>query len=77
MAQHRISVLKVFGLKPYLDETAEDHNGNTYADFAELMEKQSRPTDAEVAAEFGVSPMTIGNWRRVYADEKEKPRPSL
>lgn len=66
------------GLKPYLDSTAERHNGLKYKDFAiRINPLRKHPVPKTVIAEdFGVSSATIYSWLKVYKAEKEEVIPS-
>lgn len=60
------------GLEPYLDGTAEKHNGLRYKDFLSRIDniKRKYPIPKTVAAEdFGVSPGTFYTWIRRHRAE--------
>lgn len=60
------------GLKPFLDGTAEQHNGLKYKDFLSRIRPRKHPISKATAAEdFGVSRETWYRWLRKHAAEQE------
>lgn len=73
MPTPKIPIIESVGLEFYLNATVDKHNDNTFADFVELISKQPRPTDVDVAAEFGVTSPTAAHWRAIYDKQAGAP----
>lgn len=69
MPRHKILTSREALLK-HLDAKADEHNGNTGADLAELLDRRLRPTNKDIADEFGISAARMAEWIKVY-DSKE------
>jgi hypothetical protein len=64
--------IKNIGLKNYLDQTAEQHNGYGYDFFRKSIEVPVPPTTNSLARTFNVSRLTMGKWLSIYKEEQKK-----
>lgn len=62
--QHPKSIQDFGGLKPYLNSTADRHNGLKYRDFKSRIDPKRKhpPSKASIAEDFGVNSRTIYSW---------------
>lgn len=68
----KIPIRKV-GLKKYLNETREEHNGQGYDEFVffttTLVHNNGTPDRSSIAKAFGVHRKTIYKWLDIYTKE--------
>ena len=58
------------GLKKYLDETKDRHNGEGYDRFVFYMKPELRMNNAAVGRIFSVTRKTISKWKKIYLEEQ-------
>jgi hypothetical protein len=63
--------IRVIGLKTYLDQTADQHNGFGYDQFHAMVNIQRPPTVASMSRIFGVSKHTMNKWLAIYQEEHQ------
>ena len=59
--------IKDIGLKQYLDDTADKHNGFDYATFVKLAAHEGVTT---LARTYAVSRLTMYKWQKIYHEEQ-------
>ena len=58
------------GLRKWLDESKDKHNGHGYDRFKEMLESDLDYHKTQIAKEFGVTKETVYQWLNVYKQEQ-------
>jgi len=60
------------GLRKWLDESKDEHNGHGYDRFVEMLGSDLNFTKPQIATEFGVTKDTIYQWLAIHEREAAK-----
>lgn len=62
--------IEAVGLKRYLNDTRDQHNGFGYSHFHKMLSLPKPPGVDNLARIFGVTKQTMLKWRKIWREER-------